>query len=166
MAMNDARFLGDPESLEAIIFQLGPRLKEEYDELKSLSLESCFPNRRMIIYTLRGGAPVDLSMILMGDMEMTRIGGPTVVVTDDAGPVVVGVLPVRWRNRDLFLHTPQNFIFKWKGKETTSNKIQFSPHYAMLIKTRSREHHQVEGHTYCVTLNKFRERFPAVPMRY
>lgn len=166
MVLNDGRFLDDALSLAALVSQMPPALREDYTALKALSLESGFPNRRMVVYTLRDGQPSNLSMLLLGDMEMTRIGGPTVTVTDEKGPVTLTVRPLRWRERDLFLHIPQNFIFKWKGKQTVGKVIHFVPHYAVLIKTRSKEHHQVEGDTYCVTLNKFRERFPDVPIRY
>jgi hypothetical protein len=166
MATNDGRFLTDAQSLEALIEQMPPRLKQEYTALRALSLESGFPNRRMVVYTLRNGLPSDICMLLLGDMEMTRIGGPTITVTDDKGPTTLSVRPMKWRDRDLFLHIPQNFIFKWKGKRTAAQEVQYLPHYAVLIKTRSKEHQQVEGDTYCVTLNNFRERFPTVPVRY
>jgi hypothetical protein len=163
---NSGRFLDDAESLAALIQTLLPGEREVYESYGALSLESGFPNRRMVVYTLRDGQPGDLSMVLMGDMEMTRIGGPTLTMIDEQGPVVLSVKPQRWRGRDLFMQVPQNFILKWKGKQIPGKGVQFVPHYAILLKTRSKEHHQVEGDTYCVTLNKFRERFPEVPVRY
>lgn len=166
MAPNDGRFLEDALSLAALVAQMPQPLRQEYVELKALSLESGFPNRRLVVYTLADGQPTQISMLLLGDMEMTRVGGPTVTVTDERGPVTLSVRPRKWRERDLFLHVPQNFIFKWKGKQTAGKVVHFVPHYAVLIKTRSKEHHQVEGDTYAVTLNKFRERFPDVPIRY
>ena len=166
MAISDGRFLSDQLSLEALIAQLPPALRQEYLALKALSLESGFPNRRMVVYTLRGGHPADISMLLLGDMEMTRNEGPTITVEDEGGTVVVGVTPIKWRERDLFLHIPQNFIFKWKGKDTGAKGVLFVPHYAVLLKTRSKEHHQIDGDTYCVTLNQFRERFPEVSVKY
>lgn len=162
----DGRFLDDAGSFRAIVGMLGPSEREAYEDLKALSLEAGFPNRRLVVYTLRGGLPEDVSMLLLGDFGYTKEAGPTVTVSDESGPVAVGVRPVWWRNRDLFLQVPQNFILKWKGKDSGPRGVQYVPHYAILIKTRSKEHHQVEGHTYCVTLNKFRERFPEVPIRY
>lgn len=166
MVLNDGRFLADSLSLAALIAQMPGPARQEYLELKALNLESGFPNRRLVVYTLQGGQPTQISMLLLGDMEMTRIGGPTVIVTDEKGPVLVTVNPRKWRDRDLFLHIPQNFIFKWKGKDTGGKGVHFVPHYAVLIKTRSKEHRQISGDTYCVTLNKFRERFPDIPVRY
>jgi hypothetical protein len=164
--VNDGRFLDDAQSLDALIQMLPVRLRDEYLALRALTLEAGFPNRRMIVYTLKDGQPSKQSMLLLGDMDMARIAGPTITIADEAGPVTVGVSPVKWRDRDLFIHIPQNFIFKWKGKPVGAKGVQFVPHYAVLIKTRSKEHHQVEGDTYCVTLNKFRERFPEIPIRY
>ena len=166
MATNDGRFLDDAKSLAGLIYQMPAVARQAYLEMKALSLESGFPNRRMVVYTLRDGAPTNLSMLLLGDMEMTRIGGPTITITDEKGPAVITVNPRPWRDRELFLHIPQNFIFKWKGRDTGPKGIQYVPHYAILIKTRSKEHLQVNGHTYCVTLNNFRERFPEIPIRY
>jgi hypothetical protein len=165
MATNGSRFLDDDDSLAALVGQLTPTERSEYESLRALSLESGFPNRRMVIYTLAEGRPVNLSMLVLGDMEMTRIGGPTIDVRDEHGSVFVGVSPIKWRDRNLYIHVPQNFIFKWKGKDTARG-VQFVPHYAMLIKTRSKEHHQIDGDTYCTTLNRFKERFPEVQFAY
>lgn len=166
MAVNDGRFLDDAASLKALVEQMPSGAQQEYTEFKALNLESGFPNRRMVVYTLDGAEPVNISQLLLGDMEMTRVGGPSIMITDERGTVQVGVSPQKWRDRHLFLHIPQNFIFKWKGKDTGAKGVHFVPHYAVLIKTRSKEHHQVDGDTYCVTLNKFTERFPGVTVRY
>ena len=166
MATNDGRFLDDTQSLAALVEQMPAPARQEYLAFKALSLESGFPNRRMVVYTLLHGQPTRLSMLLLGDMEMTRIGGPKVTVTDEKGPLTLTVHPQRWRDRELFLHIPQNFVFKWKGKDVGAKGVQFVPHYAVLIKTRSKEHHQIDGDTYCVTLNQFKERFPDVSVNY
>jgi hypothetical protein len=166
MVVSDGRFMDDHRSLEAIVAQMPDGERRDYQAFKALSLEAAFPNRRMVVYTVRYGEPFRISSLLFGDMEMTRTGGPTITVTDEGGPLHVTVLPRKWRDRDLFLHVPQNFVFKWKGKDTGASGVKFVPHCAILIKTRSKEHLQVEGDTYCVTLNNFRERFPDVPIRY
>ena len=153
MAVNDGRFLDDGLSLAALIDMLSPSTRDVYDTFRALSLESGFPNRRMIVYTLADGVPVNRSMLLLGEMEMNRNEGPTITVEDEAGAVIVGVTPIKWRDRDLFLHIPQNFDFKWKGKDAGEKGVQFVSHYAVLIKTRSKEHLQVDGDTYCVTLH-------------
>ena len=87
-------------------------------------------------------------------------------VEDSRGGFSIGAVPSRYRSRELFLHVPQNFVFKWKGKQKSEGKVEFVPHYAVLIKTRSKDIHQVEGHTYCVTFNRFSERFPDLKFRY
>lgn len=166
MAANDGRFLDDAASLRALVEQMPRGAQQEYKEFKALDLESGFPNRRMVVYTLDGTEPVNISKLLLGDMEMTRAGGPSITITDEQGTVQVGVSPKKWRDRHLFLHIPQNFIFKWKGKDTGAKGVHFVPHYAILIKTRSKEHHQIDGDTYCATWNKFAERFPDVTITY
>lgn len=154
------QFLDDEQSLQALVELMPAGEREEYNDFGSRSLESVFPNRRMVVYTLRSGQPENIRMVLFGDIHMDRIKGPTATIEDESGEIEIGAVPTRYRNRDLFFHIPQNFVFKWKGKRTPTGSVQFAPHYAVLVKTRSREIHQIEGHTYCVTLNKFWERFP------
>lgn len=159
-------FLDDNESLRAIVDGLPAHLSREYWEMGALSKEALFPNRVMVLYTLRGGKPDAIELLKFGDITVTRIQGPVVEVFSNRPPVEISVTPAKWFDRDLFMHVPQHFEFKWTGKRTPEGRVQFAPNYAMLFKTRSREHMQVEGHTYCVTLNKFRERFPGVDIRY
>lgn len=166
MVKDIGTFLDDKESLRALCQQLGTKLFKEYEALGALSLESGFPNRKMILYTLHSGEPEQISILTLGDLEMTRIGGPTVEISDEHGTEVVGVNPVKWRGRDIFIHVPQNFTLKWQGKQVSEDRVNFVPHYALLYKTRSREHLQVDGDTYIVTWNTFKDRFPKVPLRY
>jgi len=166
MAHDAGRFLDDTESLRAIIQLMSPGERILYDSFGALTVEAAFPSRRMVVYTLRGGVPCDIVILTLGDLELVWPECPKITVSDSAGDITVGVVPTQWRGRDLFIHVPQTFQLKYKGKRTAGGDVQFVPHYAVLIKTRSKEHLQVEGHTYCVTLNKFRERFPQTPLRY
>jgi hypothetical protein len=160
------QFLDDRESLVALVNSMSRAEKETYQSFGALMLEAAFPNRRMVVYTLRNGRPSDIEILTFGDLEMARIGGATVHVADTKGEFEIGMVPTRYRSRDLFLHIPQNFTYKWKGKRNSEGKVQFVPHYAVLVKSRSKEIHQVEGHTYCATFNKFRERWPDLDLRY
>ncbi len=167
MATNNTRtFLDDPESFDAIIDTMPAREQKEYRSYTALSLEAVFPNRVMVVYTLSGGKPLNPELLKFGDISVTRIRGPVFELECLGKQFEIGLMPTRWKDRDVFLHVPQNFVFKWKGKKTTDSRTQFVPHYAVLIKTRSKEHLQVDQHTYCVTLNKFSERFPEVKLRY
>lgn len=160
------QFMDDPASLTALIETMRRPDRELYMSYGALMLEAAFPNRKMVVYTLSGGRPTDIEMLQFGDIEMERIGGCMVHIDDSQGGFSIGMVPTRYRDRELFLHVPQNFTFKWKGKRNPDGKVQFVPHYAVLVKTRSKEIHQVEGHTYCTTLNKFRERWPDLNLRY
>jgi len=166
MASEKGRFLDDRESLEAIVKAMPPWDREVYEQYGALVKESVFPNRKLVVYTLLEGRPQNISMLTVGDLSLDRINGPVATVSDEKGSENVSVTPKRWRGMGLFLQVPQHFELKWTGKDVGAKGVQFVPHYALLIKTRSKEFHQVEGHTYCVTLNKFRERFPEVPLRY
>lgn len=167
MATNSARsFLDDKESLEAIVEAMPPHARGEYQAYGALTLESVFPNRILVVYTLKKGEPTEVEVVRCGDLTLTRLQGPRAEMSSRGRHMEVGVEPVKWFDRDVYFHVPQNFIFKWKGKRTADKGVQFVPHYAVLIKTKSRDHLQLEGHTYCVTLNRFRERFPEVDVRY
>ncbi|QHE87190.1 hypothetical protein [Hydrogenophaga sp. BPS33] len=167
MATSNTRtFLDDAESHDAIIDTMPERERHEYRSYAALSLEAVFPNRVMVVYDLVGGRPLNPELLKFGDISVTRIQGPIFELECGGKHFDIGLTPTRWKGRDVFLHVPQNFIFKWKGKKTPDREVQFAPHYAVLIRTRSKEHLQVDQHTYCVTLNKFSERFPEVKLRY
>lgn len=160
------QFLDDHESLQALVDQMPRQERDLYRSYGALLLEAAFPNRRMVVYTLKDKRPVDIEILNFGDLEMDRVGGCLVHMSDSMGEFSIGMMPTRYRDRELFLHIPQNFTFKWKGKQTSDGKVQFVPHYAVLVKSRSKEIHQVDGHTYCATFNKFRERWPDLNLRY
>jgi len=162
----EGRFLDDAQSLRALIDTM-PRVSQvDYESYGSRSMEVGFPNRYMAVYTLRNGQPEDIELWRFGDLTMDRIRGPQLELEiPNKGLVSIGLVPAQVGGREVYLHVPQSFELKWKGKPTPKG-IQFVPQFAVLVKTRSREHSQTEGHTYCVTLNKFRERFPDAKIRY
>ncbi len=160
-------FLDDRESLQAIIDGIpNPSEREAYKGFKGLSLESGFPNRKFVVYTLNHGRPVDVDLLTLGELSMDPYQGPTVTVHSGDYEMSVKLTPTRFKNRDLFLHVPQSFELKWRGKRQRTDGVHFVPHYALLIKTMSKPHLQVDGHTYCVRLNQFREMYPDIDVRY
>lgn len=166
MALDTKTFLDDSESLTALIQRMAEPERSEYKGYGCLGLESAFPGRKMVVYSLRGGQPADFEIISFGELKVSWDTGPTAQVFDRLGTTDLVTTPKRLRPRDLFLHIPQSFTLKYKGRKNSGAGVDFVSHYAVLIKTRSKEIHQVEGHTYCVTLNKFRERFPDLKIRY
>lgn len=138
-----------------------------YESFEALTLEAAFPGRRMVVYTLRNGVPKDIEMLFLGDFKagLEVPLGLTIEITDSMGSLEVGPVPTRYRGRDLFLQVPQNFTLKWKGKQNSAGPVEFVPHYAILMKMRSKRE-GVEGNTYCLTMNRFNERFPGLNIRY
>lgn len=160
------KFLDDSQSMRAIVSLLQPPLRELYDSYGSLSLEAVFPNRKLVCYTLQADQPTNVETWSFGDLFLNRDTGPMSSFTREDGSVVnFTVLPVKVPGRDVFVQMPQTFELKWKGKDSP-RAIQFVPHFACLLKTVSRVNHQLNGHTYVETLNKFRGRFPVYPLRY
>lgn len=167
MATDSGRFLEDRESLDALVNCMHPSERDEYKSYGALEILAGFPNRQLVVYTLKCGAPVDILKVKLGNLQVIDYAGPTVEAFCGSDRYIIGVVPAKlFRDRDLFLQIPQRFEFKWKGKVADNGGVQFAPHYAILTKTRSKVFHQVESHTYCETLNQFRERFPEVPVRY
>lgn len=160
MESDKGRFFDDAASLRALVGKMPKREQEAYDSFLCLGMESVFPNRRMFVYDLGKRGPENVEVIHFEDLEMNRIDGPRILARNPAGPLILTPVPCRYEKRELFLHVPQNFVYKYKGKKSATGVLQFAPHFAVLYKTRSREHDQIPGHTYIATKNKFRERFP------
>lgn len=157
----------DRESLRALVDQMPAAERELYDDMMSLSLESAFPGRKLVVYTLRNGAPTATQILTLGSMTMSAKDGPVVELTaEDGRTLTVGMVPVRVPGKEIFLHVPQKFELRWKGRVGRGGGVNFAPHYAVLIKTWSKPHLRVEGDTCCVRLNQFREMFPDVKIGY
>lgn len=166
MATDTRTFLDDPASLRALVDLMPADEKERYLDFKCLSLEAAFPGRKMVVYTLKSGRPAGTEIISFGDLRVDWETGPSATVEDPRGKTELTTVPRRITPWDLYLHIPQTFTLHYKGRRAPDKGVQFVAHYAVLVKTRSKEIHQVEGHQYCVTLNSFRERFPDLRIRY
>ena len=86
---------------------------------------------------------------------------PTVRIKYRGSDQLITPVPSRVANREVFLSIPQHFEFRWAGQEVGGD-LEFRAHYAILIKTRSRDSLAIEGHTYCLTLKRFLEAYPAL----
>ena len=166
---NDKTFMDDRESLQALIECLPKAERDQYQSYGALMLESGFPNRKLILYTVRDGKPTEITFLTLGKFSMDSFAGPVIeLLYDDKSTTTIEMVPKRFLDKDIFFHIPQKFELKWKGKHVKggSGKVAFVPHYAVLIKSRSKPHMNIEGHTYCVRMNDFRERFPESTVRY
>jgi hypothetical protein len=164
---NGKSFLDDRESLQAIVDSIpDPVERQAYKDFKGLSLESGFPNRKFVIYTLRNGVPTNIELLTLGEFSMDPYTGPEIQVHSGSYEMSVKLTPARFRGRDLFLHVPQSFELRWRGKRQRTDEVHFVPHYAVLIKSRSKPHLHIDGDTYCVRLNQFREMYPDLDVRY
>jgi hypothetical protein len=138
--------------------------RAEYLAYKSLSVEAGFPERRLVVYDLSPKGPTNIEVLTLKDLTLPPQGGPVIRVKNEqlSTETPVGVVPTRIGQRDVFLHVPQRFEFKWKGKRVSREGVHFAPHYAVLVKTRNQPRLKVVGHTYCVKLGDFWEMFPGV----
>ena len=166
MVTETKTFLDDQQSLAALVEAMPEPDRAEYKSYGALMLESAFPGRKMVVYTCSTGGPLDIEVISFGAFMVDWDTGPSFEVFDALGTTQILTVPKRLRPRDVFLQVPQTFTLKYKGRQTQKRTLDFAAHYAVLVKTRSKEIHQVPGHTYCVTLNKFRERFADLNLRY
>jgi len=166
MVVEPKTFLDDRESFEELLRNMSEGELFVYDGYKALSMEFTFPGRNMVVYTLHRKRPIDIVVITFGELTVDSEYGPRFTVSDPDGDFRVNAVPSRYRDRDLFLHAPQNFTLRYRGVRSPKQGVEFTSHYAVLVKTRSKEIHQIESHTYCVTLKQFRERFPDLKLRY
>lgn len=166
MATDTKTFLDDPQSLAALIEAMPDSERAEYKSYGALTLESAFPGRKMVVYTCSAQGPLDIEVISFGDFKVDWDTGPSFEVFDALGTTQMLAVPKRLRPREVFLQVPQTFTLKYKGRQVPQRAVDFAATYAVLIKTRSKEIHQVPGHTYVATLNKFHERFPNLKIRY
>ena len=161
-----ATALNDKQSLDALVAKLREPFLTEYKAFKNLALESAFPGRKFVVYTMRGGVPTDIEIISTGEFRCDYESGPSTRLEDSRGYTDITTIPRRLSHREVYFHIPQNFTLKYTGRRVDENRVDFVSHYALLIKTRSSEDYSQEGFQHCVTLNRFRERHPSVRIRY
>lgn len=155
----DKRYLTDAQTMDALIESMPPVDREDYLNFRFRTMEACFPGRRMVVYELKNGQPVNIDSFGFGELAIGVKSTPTAKLHFRNREHLVTPVPTRIPGRDVFLHIPQNFVFRWAGQEINGG-LEFRAHYAILIKTQSRDALEQEGHTYCVTLKRFLERFP------
>lgn len=159
MAVDSVRYLTDEESLRALVERMPEAEREAYQGFKHRALDVVFPGRVMAIYTFRSGLPEGIELLKFSELAFTPGSPPHTRSYYRDEELIIGPTPTRVGTRDVFLSLPQNFVFKWCGQETASG-LQFRPQFAILVKTRSKESFENDGHTHCVTLKRFLERFP------
>lgn len=156
---HDKRYLSDAESMDALIESMPEAERVRYHTYKFRTMEACFPGRRMVVYEIHRGGPTNVDSFGFGELAVGVKGTPTAKLNFRNREHLVTPTPARIPGRDVFLHIPQNFVFRWAGQEINGG-LEFRAHYAILIKTQSRDALEQEGHTYCVTLKRFLERYP------
>lgn len=161
--MSKVAVVPDRSTLLALQAQMPPVQRAQYLEYKCLELESTFPGRRFVVFTLRDGEPYNLEEFLVTAFFYPRGGEPEVEYRfQDDGQFHhgrIGMVPSRFSHREVFLSIPQKFEFRWGGL-TVDGKLSFQPHFGLLIKTRHKLMHRVDGATYCITLKRFQAEFP------
>ena len=156
---HEKNYLTDRQSFDALVEQMPHRERVDFLTYKFLTKESTFPGRALVVYTLRNGRPVDVEVVKFGELAIGLKESPTARYHYKGRPQVATPVPSRLADREVFLMVPQVFEVKWAGREHQGD-LEFHLHYAVLIKTRSRPELQIEGHTYCVALNRFLNLYP------
>lgn len=155
----EKRYLSDKESLAALINLMPPAERAEFQDYRWMAMEPCFPSRRMVVYEFRQGRPTNVEMFHFGELAMGVKDTPTARLHFRLRDMLITPTPVQIPGREVFVSLPQNFVFRWAGQEI-AGALEFRSHYAVLIKTRSRDALEIEGHTYCLTLKRFLDRYP------
>ena len=155
----DKRYLSDAETMDALIESMPQAERVLYHTFRWRALESCFPGRRLVAYDICNGQPTNVESFSFGELAMGVKSTPTAKLNLKFRDHLITPVPTRIPGRDVFLSLPQNFILRWAGQEINGD-LEFRAHYAVLIKTQSRDGLEIEGHTYCVTLKRFLKNYP------
>ena len=136
---------------------------KEFESYAALELESAFEGRRFIVFDLDSGAPTNLQTLTLEAFSIPRGQAPSCPsIFQAAGGAqrpLLSVVPVRLPHREVFMSIPQKFEFRWGGREF-NGKVSFQPHFAVLIKTRHKHHHKLDGFTYCLSQKRFKQEYP------
>ena len=158
------RILEDRTSLKALVDLMPPLERKEFESYAALELESAFEGRRFIVFDLEGGAPTKIDTLTFGDFTIPKGRAPNCPATFQAAAggaqdMTLSVIPIKLPDREVFLSIPQKFEFRWGGREF-NGKVSFQPHFAVLIKTRHKHHHKLDGFTYCLSQKRFMQEYP------
>lgn len=156
---HEKRYLTDKQSFDALVERMPHDERVDFHTYRFLTKESTFPGRALVVYTLRNGRPSDIEIAKFGELAIGLRESPTARLNYKGRPQIVTPVPSRLADREVFLCVPQTFDIHWAGREHRGD-LEFHLHYAVLIKTRSRPELQIEGHTYCVALNRFLNLYP------
>lgn len=147
--------------MRELIELMPERDRVDYLSFKWLSAEPAFPSRVIVVYTIRGGRPQDIEIVTFGEFVVGVKETPTVRLKYKTRDQLITPIPSRLGDRDLFVSIPQHFEFRWAGQEV-NGELEFRAHYAILIKSRSRDALEIEGHTYGLTLKRFLDAYPTL----
>lgn len=156
---HEKNYLTDKQSFDALVEQIPHDERIAFLTYKFLTKESAFPGRLLIVYTLRNGSPSEIEVVKFGELAFGPKEFPSAQIHYQGRRQLLTPVPGLLADREVFLMAPQKFEIKWAGREH-KGELEFHLHYAVLIKTRSRPELQIEGHTYCLALNKFLSLYP------
>ena len=156
---SDRRFLDDRQSLNELLEFMPEQARTQYRSFRWLSMEPAFPGRKVVVYTITGGRPTNIEIVSFGEFAVGVKETPTARIFYRNRDQIITPVPSRLADRDIFLSIPQHFEFRWAGQEF-KGELEFRAHYAVLVKSQSRDSLKLEGHTYCVTLKRFLEAYP------
>lgn len=156
---HEKNYLTDKQSFEALVEQMPHGERVDFHTYRFLTKEAAFPGRALVVYTLRKGTPTQIEVVKFGELAIGVKESPTTRIHYKGRPQLISPVPSRLADREVFLCIPQTFDIHWAGREHQGD-LEFHLLYAVLIKTRSRPELQIEGHTYCASLNRFLNLYP------
>jgi len=156
---SDRRHLDDKQSFNELVELMPQRDRVQFQTFKWMAMEPAFPSRKMVVYEIHKGKPYKPEIIHFGEFAFGLKEVPTARVVYRNRTQLISPIPSRLADREIFLSLPQHFEFRWAGQEI-KGELEFRAHYAVLIKSQSRDIQQIEGHTYCLTLKRFLDNYP------
>ncbi len=168
--------------------RINPEHQAKFAKFGHLQIQGAFIDRLYIIYKSNGlkdravegfggdsfgfkkaNMPTILATLKVIDFECDEENGCSFTLqdTETLEEVVVGHIPTRLFDFDVFMSIPAHCKVKWDLRTDTKSKTSSrSLSFAVLVKTANRADFHSEGNTYCCTPNEFAGLFPGSNFKF
>jgi hypothetical protein len=163
-------YLTEDENLAELVKLISEHDQALFADMTAARIEAAFSGRYLVVYKPTGlnadrthREPEILTTIGFSDFESDSVNGADVVVHDyKAGEqMVIGHVPTRLFDYDMFLHIPPVYRCRWDARHSDGRLIR-SLVFPINVWTRNRSSHYSAGATYAETPNRFKDLYPGV----
>lgn len=158
-------YLSEEENLAALAAQIPEQDQGVFRDFKASRIEASFAGRIFVVYKPTGPG-ANFAPDVLTTLRLTEFGCDDVVGADfriedtvNEESIVVGHVPTRIFDYDLFIAIPPEYRLRWDMRRTPGGNIR-SLVYPVTIWTQNRSSNFTPGVTYAETPNRFRTLYP------